>query len=362
MNPINTLNPTTEEMTTSQHLPHNPRPQKEFLRYIHNFRGIAILFVVGGHAYLTLSWKAGSPSQKFFDAFWQNGSVLFVFIAGFLFQHLSWKFEYKKYLQSKLSNVLIPYLIISAPEIIYRLYTNKFMDFSVTENPDILHWSLLHKLSYMLFQGAHLPQLWFVPMIFLFYLIAPILIYMDRHPKLYWTLILTVVISILVERRPFSNIPKMFVHFFSVYQFGMFISHYKNKFLEVAKKYWILLSVLTVLFFSLTMIYYSSEAYPLSYIHKMFFCMFFLYWGWRLDKYLPKFLGYLAEISFGIFFIHYYFNIAYYTLAQHYFPSAKIGNPLTWMLCMIFVILGSMAFIELIKKVFPQYHRNIIGC
>src|SRR5882762_3443553 len=88
------------------------KPQKQFLNYIHYFRGIAIIFVVGGHTYLTLSWNKGTSSQIFFDCLWQNGSVLFVFIAGFLFQHLSGKFEYKKYLKNKALNVVLPYLII----------------------------------------------------------------------------------------------------------------------------------------------------------------------------------------------------------------------------------------------------------
>ncbi len=338
------------------------KPRKQFLNYIHYFRGIAILFVVGGHAYLTLTWDKGTFNQIFFDSLWQNGSVLFVFIAGFLFQHLSWKFEYKKYLKSKAQNVVLPYLIISTPEIIYRLYTNRFMDFSVAENPDIYTWSVAHKLWYFLSQGAHLPQLWFVPMIILFYLISPLLIYIDRHPKLYYSLFLTIAVSLLVERHPFSNILKMFVHFFSVYQFGMFISHYKEQFMEFAKKNWILISVLSIGAFIANLVFYDKYFYPLNYVHKMLFCVFFLYWAWRLDKYIPKFFGYLAETSFGIFFVHYYFNIIYYTICNHFFPAMKRGGPLTWLACMIFVIIGSVVLIEAIKKIFPRQHKNIVGC
>ncbi|HMH32965.1 MAG TPA: acyltransferase [Puia sp.] len=338
------------------------KTQKQFLNYIHYFRGIAILFVVGGHAYLTLNWNKGSFSQIFFDSLWQNGSVLFVFIAGFLFQHLSWKFEYKRYLKTKALNVLLPYLIISTPELIYRLYTNRFTDFSVSENPDIYSWTITHKLWYLLSHGAHLPQLWFVPMIIIFYLIAPLLIYMDRHPKLYYTLFISIAVSLLVERKPFSNIPKMFVHFFSVYQFGMFISHYREQFMTFAKKNWVLISILSIGAFIATLVFYTDYSYPLNYIHKMLFCVFFLYWSWRLDKYIPRFLGYLAEISFGIFFVHYYFNIIYYTLCLHFYPAAKRGTALTWLFCLIFVIIGSVALIEMIKKVFPNRHRNIVGC
>ena len=42
-----------------------------------------------------------------------GGTALFIFISGFLFQHLSKKFEYKNYLSKKWTNVILPYLFIT---------------------------------------------------------------------------------------------------------------------------------------------------------------------------------------------------------------------------------------------------------
>ena len=65
--------------------------QKEKLIFIDYFRAIAIMFIVLGH---TLNCGQGDVwrTNKFFFG---GGTYAFIFIAGLLFQYLSYKFEYK---------------------------------------------------------------------------------------------------------------------------------------------------------------------------------------------------------------------------------------------------------------------------
>ena len=95
--------------------------KKRFLGYIHNFRGIAILFVVGGH--ILLSWPENEHplAKDVLYSIWQNGTVLFVFIAGYLFQYLIGKYRTFDYWKKKLRYVILPYLLISGPAIIIRI-------------------------------------------------------------------------------------------------------------------------------------------------------------------------------------------------------------------------------------------------
>ena len=84
----------------------------DYLPYVHSFRAVAIVAVVGAH--LDLVWSAtwGSRvAQSIID----NGTVLFVFIAGLLFQHRSTGFKYLRYLRTKLFNVIVPYFVSSLP-------------------------------------------------------------------------------------------------------------------------------------------------------------------------------------------------------------------------------------------------------
>jgi peptidoglycan/LPS O-acetylase OafA/YrhL len=335
-------------------------PKKEFINYIHNFRGLAIFFVVACH--LIIQWPEHSFMNVFMQVLWGNGTVLFVFIAGYLFQHLSKNFGYKGYLVKKLQYVILPYLIVSIPIIIYRLKSNDYSDYILGPHPDFASWPVWERLCYFLLRGAHMKPLWFVPMISLFYLSAPVFIYIDRHPKLYYLLIVFCTISVFVVREPLSDIPRMFVHFFSVYVFGMFMSHYKQRYLEFAKKYYILISILTLLAFAADLVFFEQLNNSLNYLHKMLFCCFFLYWFWRLDRYVPAFLSLLAELSFGLFFIHYYTLLAikavYEKKAGHPIP----GNFVSWAIDLLLVLIGSILIIKFIKKIFPRYSRYLIGC
>jgi len=349
----------TSISASSELKPPSP-PKKEFINYIHNFRGLAILFVVACH--LIIQWPEGSFTGKFLIVLTGNATVLFVFIAGYLFQHLSKKFEYKSYLVKKLQNVILPYFIISIPIIVYRLYSNDYSDYILEPHPDFAAWPLWERLSYFLLRGAHMKPLWFVPMISLFYLAAPLFIYIDRHPKLYYLLIAVCGVSFFVAREPLSDIPKMFVHFFSVYLFGMFMSRYKQQYLVFAKRWYLPLTVLTLLAFAANVAFNEEWGFPLNYLHKMLFCCCFLYWLYKLDRYVPSFFSMVADLSFGLFFLHYYALLVikevYERKAGHPIP----GTLLYWTLDLVLILAGTILFIKAVKKLFPKYSRYLIGC
>src|SRR5688500_16715744 len=210
---------TTAAIATTTEAPPQTAPvvKKGFISYIHNFRGFAILFVVAGH--VLLRWPDNSLTHLFFRTFWENGTVLFVFIAGYLFQHLSRKFEYKDYLTKKLQNVILPYLIVSTPIIIFRLVGHDYPGFLLELHPDFDTWSWWNKITYFILHGAHMQQLWFVPMISIVYVLAPVLLYIDKNPKRYLILFLLIPASLIIPREPFSDIWRMFGHLISVYIF-----------------------------------------------------------------------------------------------------------------------------------------------
>ena len=68
------------------------KKSSKFLRYIHNFRGFAILTIVASHSIYHLRWS-NEIIEKIGHVLIVNGTVYFVFIAGFLFQFLSLKEE-----------------------------------------------------------------------------------------------------------------------------------------------------------------------------------------------------------------------------------------------------------------------------
>src|SRR5690606_39253958 len=94
---------------------------RQFLPYIHFLRGDAILYVIAVHARRFVSyWKSSPAVFKILDTFSDpsvvNGTTMFLFIGGFLLQHLTARnFDFKKYLTQKFKNLILPYLVISLP-------------------------------------------------------------------------------------------------------------------------------------------------------------------------------------------------------------------------------------------------------
>lgn len=332
---------------------------KKFIQYIHDFRGIAIIYVVAAH--VLVKWEEGSATARWMEVIWQNSTILFLFIAGYLFQHLSKKFEYKDYLVKKFQNVICPYLILSAPIVAYRLMYQDIPGAVIFDHPDFASWSKAEQGWYYMLHGAHLQPLWFIPMITLYYLIAPLLLYIDRHPKLYYVLLPLFALSFIITRSVLSDTLIMAVHFLSVYVFGMFLSRYKNEFLEFAKKFWIPITVLPIA--ALIATYYAdAKMYDrFDFLHKVLFCTFYIYWLWRLEKYMPKWIDILATYSFGVFFVHYFYVLLMRGLYMKFFHTEVPGNILFW--TGSFVIIMTLAVLTLMaaQKVLGKKSKYFVG-
>jgi len=74
----------------------------KILNYINVFRGLAILLIVAGHS--MQFGEVGSFAQRLSVEVFAGGTALFIFISGFLFQHLSGKYEFKNYMKKKWLN------------------------------------------------------------------------------------------------------------------------------------------------------------------------------------------------------------------------------------------------------------------
>ncbi len=137
---------------------------------------MAIIFVVAGHCTPLFNWD-GLHSGWVLYSLMPNSTVFFVFIAGFLFQHVSGKFEYRDYIKKKSLNVLLPYLVLSLAVIMVRsLLTHD----GIFDPVNVSHWSTFARtVSWALLTGHTMLQLWFIPMIALFYLLAPALLWLD---------------------------------------------------------------------------------------------------------------------------------------------------------------------------------------
>ncbi len=329
-----------------------------FLGYIHSFRALAILFIVAGHTIDFFQWSESDEDiEKLLRIFVSNGSVLFVFIAGYLFQHLSIKYDTKKYLITKLKNVIVPYILVSIPAIfvfVIMLHRDTVWQ-GFYDNPQWL------QVIYFYLTGMHLAPLWFIPMITLFYVVAPMLMKGDKGKLFYWGLPIAILLSCFVSR----GLPhQSFIHFFSVYMMGMFCSHYKHIINDYLKKANVLIMLFSILMLCGLMEFYymQSTMTYLNYLQKMAMSLFFLgafiNLGHKLDS---RFIHKIADTSFGVFFIHSYFLTAGKLSFVQFFGDKLDGSLLLFPIVTVSVLLVCVFVIVVIQKMFGSKSRYLVG-
>jgi len=327
-----------------------------FLGYIHYFRALAITFIVAGHAIDAVVWS-NVELGRLMRILLSNGSVLFVFIAGYLFQHLSDKLSGRKYFTSKLTNVILPYLLVSIPAIILSVTVFKqdrvwpgFYDASIAEQVVLFYLT-----------GAHLAPLWFIPMISIFYLVSPLMLKADKGRLIYLLLPVFMLVSCFVGR----GLPhESFVHFFSVYLMGMCFSKYKEEANLMISR----LPVLGLMFASVvafTLIEWQLTTATMShwnYLQKMAMSVFFLGLFVRYNSSLTsKFVSRIADNSFGVFFIHSYILTGGKMLYERATGSLPDGNVLLHFAITLTVLMVCFYLIELVRKIFGKRSRMLVG-
>lgn len=351
-----------------------------FLQYIHNLRGLAILFVVGVHAggYNT-DWNSHAGVrhllQTFFDPSEGNGTVLFLFIGGFLFQHLTHnQFDYKKFLEQKFLNIILPYIIISIPLIIIRLNT-PFDSLSLPA--DFYKRPLVYQFFYHLLTGTHMPPFWFISAIVLFYLSSPLLHAMDNR-TFYRYIFPIVLLSCFFTYRPAHNANPIlaYFHFIPVYITGMWASFNKERILGYG---WKLLVPLLMVYGTLTVLDLAGAINTLPrqmtfeqvlahgptvfniYMFKaVVLCFALLLIFYMLRDREMQLLEVLGHYSFGVFFVH-YILIGLSRKALDVMGVTIDFSLTTYLIYFVFILMMSIITVYLVKRITGRYSRYLIG-
>lgn len=301
--------------------------KKPILNYINVFRGLAILLILAGHT--MQMGEDGSLTRAISREIWAGGTVLFVFIAGFLFEYLSHKFEYKNYLSKKWTNVILPYIITAIPGIILcftlpQAYGNPFSQY----NPFV-------QIGVFLTTGrVHNVPAWFIPMIVIFFLLSALLLKAEKRGILYKLLPFALLITVIFPRQdiePYmvtdfnfwgkysaylTYVLQGFIHFFSSYVGGMYLAANVDK---VDKMYTWRHSLLFTTIGTAVLDVYCLQNFGISNgsISKIFFTVWALcmlkHYNEFFDKHpnINNFMDICAKYSFGLFFIHWYYVFAF---------------------------------------------------
>jgi surface polysaccharide O-acyltransferase-like enzyme len=327
---------------------------------------VAIILIVGAHTISAMDWSDNHLTMRFIDALCNGSSIFFFFIAGYLFQHLSARFHYGRYLKQKLKTVILPYLLLSIPALII------FTQF--VHRQEIWPWfytvPLWQQVGLFLITGKHLAPLWFVPTITLFYLVAPLLLAIDRKaPKLYWVILPLWLLSIYLGRDgPHGPIDKA-IFLLPVYLLGMAFSHHQQQAEVLVSKAWLPLLLVTLfgmightLEWPMPPYYSMIMKAPMGLLLTVALLRWHSIFGNRLD--------YIAHVSFGIFFIHAYF-ISAMKIAAVYLIKGQIyggiggevlpGTLPVFLALTLAALLLSVGTIWLLQRLAGKNSRMLVG-
>lgn len=296
-------------------------PAGGFLHYIHHFRAVAIVFVVASHTQKALEWQGNALNGTFVSVVFGNGTLLFIFIAGFIFQYLLPKFATWKYYRSKLTNVILPYLVAALPAVLLALARDPPPYFPA----GFESWHVGVQILWLYGTGAMLLPLWFIPMIAIFYLLGPVFAAGDRSGTMYRWLPVLYVLSLFIAR-PEANLNPLqsFVTFLPIYLLGMWSARNRDWLLGLLDRWhwvvlaaWLVVVLLEVFVFSAQGAMYTDDPLQLhadvvnfSKIEKTLLCFLLIHHLHRLQEVVGMRLDVLAETSFAIFFLHEYFVLA----------------------------------------------------
>jgi len=349
--------------------------KKPFLGYIHNFRGLAIIFIVGIHSVISIPWEGSLVVKSLFLGIFNNGTILFVFIAGFLFYYLSQgDFNYFQYLKKKLKYVIIPYLIISIPAILDKLFIDSGNHWWMTS--EFQEASFIYKIFLMIVTGRHSGILWFIPMIALFYLCSYLfLIFSKKRIFDYATPILCITGLMTVQFGYHANPLISFVYFLPIYLLGMWVAKHHLRILS-ANNFWliglsIVYIIMTVLevygiiplnkYLEMRDLKHSVLIFNISKLKATLLC-FLLIIGFNKVNHLQfPLLERTGTDSFGIFFLHLYIINVFQIVVQRQIIPIEGLNILSYSIYLFAVIALAMIIIFFVRMVFGKNSRILIG-
>jgi hypothetical protein len=291
-----------------------------FLPHIHRLRGAAILLIVAQHSLHVFDWRGHDLQYHLLLETFFNATVIFMFVAGYLFQYLAPKFTYRTYLVSKLRNVLLPYLLLVTPAIVYVLLRGGD-DAGI---PDLRgHGDLYRAAWFAVYPGTLVVYaLWYIPVITIYYLGSPALLALDRSRYGYWLLVPLTAISIIGHRPTYGSHHnlQLALYFASSYIFGMYLSR-ARPWADALISRWLWLlngAYLAVLIgrlvlepkgggFQVSHMFSFENGYvDWSFVQQMLLAVNLLGLLKLFNQTKLKTLDYLGEISFTIFFVHLY--------------------------------------------------------
>lgn len=347
-----------------------------FLRALHHFRGIAVLFVVAGHSFMLAGVHVDTFPERMFGNLVAGGTFLFVFLSGFLFQYHSLRdFQYGRFLATRMRHVLLPYLLLSAIPIAHALIHRDPMygGMFLPRGEGLLEAWLIPALKYVA-TGRVVIAYWFIPYVMLNFACAPLHAWFARsRPGVQAGVFAVALVVGMLVHKPLDDIGPVqgLVYFLPTYLAGILVAQHRDKIFRtcLGREAWFLAGV-----FGLAVLEsvqrigesfgnyhghpFEIGAFDLLMPQKILLCLFLLLALHRWEDRPLPFVGFLAKYSLAIFFLH-----PLVLWGADLLDSRWISRPgwLAYPLVVLLLLLVSSGVAAGLKRILRSRSRMVIG-
>lgn len=319
---------------------------------IQNLRALAISAVVLTH--VAGEFLAGADGQPHLSL--NEVNISFTFVAGFLFRATAFDDSYFQFIRRRAKNILVPYICISLPALVAYvtgMKTHPHLDLSAHQGVTLF--------IFLLYTGAHLGPLWFVPMIFTLYLCVPLFKLVDRSNLAYLVTIaggLVLAMGPVVRPQHDAAPIQAAIHYAPVFLLGMACSRNFDALVEFVS----LRPGWTAWAFGAAIAFNLMVEDDLNYLAKilLLLAIFLVLSIMSLPAGLERMMTAMATRSFGIFLIHGYL-IAMLRIAH---DRGLVGGDWALPTCVAvsaLVILCCSAILQGAKRVLASRSRLAVG-
>lgn len=324
-------------------------------------------------------WAVDTVWEKWIANLFLGGTSLFVFISGFLFHHIYVpRFNQRKFMAVKVKNVLVPYLLLSVPLILYSVLvkgTGPYAEYVFSGGAGFLQSRIVPIIIYV-WTGRILEAYWYIPFIMVVFSLSPLVMaYVRLAPALRLVILFVLLAVSTLVQRPVLNLSVMqsVVYFLPVYLFGLIASiHRETIYARLKGREMYLLMVVALLALAQAYFYdffgnfhkppFKLAAPDILLAQKLVLCLYFMVLLHRYEHISIPTLDKLAAASFAIYFIHPYVLWGVQLVLNRKHPLLEsIHGPVLWLVMTMAVVLVSMAIAMVVRRLGGPYSRMIIG-
>jgi peptidoglycan/LPS O-acetylase OafA/YrhL len=352
-----------------------PPSKTDYLAYLHGFRGVAILCIIGAHAWSVLGFVSGAQEKNpdyiwlysFSETLFHGSTLFFALISGILFTRILREKSWKTFYVGKFKNVISPYLFICL-----LLTAISWPEYLAYGKANGINFFFPEELAKNILSGQAQTHLWYIPVLFVLFLLTP-LVNALLKPGKGVVVILLALMPLVVSRTVYPDLLslKTMAFFLGAYSFGMYLGERLEPMLAFIKRHLGLLLVLliasTVANFLLFFLEYVPTGFTslhqsVVYSQKMLMALLLLYGLHKYEAKLPKMLNVLGTYAFSLYFLHFTFIWLLSETFAKQFPNAGIlgitaGGLGIYLLSIALSLLLSMG----LRKLLGKYSRMLIG-